>query len=67
MKSRTKEYFGFIAILVSICFAFIRGEKQGKLECIDFNILPIIANSITVIICLSLMILGILLIKKGTK
>ncbi|RKE98121.1 hypothetical protein BXY80_0194 [Ichthyenterobacterium magnum] len=59
-----KKYFGYILILLSIYFAFFRGKRQGKLDCIDFNVLSIVDNAITIIVCLSLMIVGSILIKR---
>lgn len=61
-----KKLLGYICIFVSLLFAFNRGKKQGELICIDFNVLPIIANSITIIVCGTLIIAGIVLIKNYT-
>ena len=64
MWHKMKKKFGYILIFLSICFAFFRGKRQGKLDCIDFNVLSIFDNTITIIVCLSLMIVGTILIKK---
>ncbi len=59
-----KKYLAYISILGSVCFAFFSGKEQGHAECIDFNILPIVHNFITVIICLTLIVFGVILLKK---
>lgn len=62
-----KKYLGYLFVLAPIFFAFCRGKKQGELNCIDFNVLPIVANFITFMICLTLMTVGIVLIEKNKK
>ena len=57
------KFTGYIFIVSALCFAFQRGKKQGELSCIDFNILPIIADTITVILCFILIGIGIILLK----
>ena len=59
-----KKYLGYIFIFASVVFAFFRGKKQGELDCIDFNVLPIIPNSITVVVCIALIGFGLFLLKK---
>jgi hypothetical protein len=61
-----KKILGYILILASLYFSFYRGKREGELECIDFNVLPFIANSITIIVCITLIIVGIALIKNNT-
>jgi len=65
LKNIIKKYLGYVIILASSFFAFYRGKRQGELECIDFNILPIVANTITIIVCIILMIVGVFLFKKN--
>ena len=62
-----KKYLAYLFIVISVCFAFYRGKRQAYLDCIDFNVLPIIANSITIIVCTILIVLGLILLKKANK
>ncbi len=64
MSSNFKKYLGYILLLLSPYVAFYGGKKQGELECVDFNVLPIIGNSITFILCVTLLILGVILVKN---
>lgn len=59
-----KKIFGYTFILTSLVFAFFRGKRQGELDCIDFNVLPMIGNTITVLVCIGLTVFGLFLIKK---
>jgi len=59
-----KKILGYILMFASLYYAFYRGKKQGELDCIDFNVLPVIANTITIIVCIILMITGVFLLKK---
>lgn len=61
-----KKHLGYLFIFASIFFAFYRGKRQGELDCIDFNILPIIANATTIIVCVLLVVIGAYLIKHNT-
>lgn len=61
-----KKYLGYLLIFASIFVAFYRGKRQGELDCIDFNVLPIIANSITIIVCVLLVVIGAYLTKHNT-
>ena len=60
-----KKYLAYLFIVSAVIFAFYRGKRQAHLDCIDFNVLPIIANSITFIICAILIIFALILLKKG--
>ncbi|WP_179317994.1 hypothetical protein [Winogradskyella undariae] len=62
-----KKFIGYILILASLVFAFFRGKKQGELDCIDFNVLPMIGNSITVIACIGLTVFGLVLVLVRKK
>ncbi|GGI57019.1 hypothetical protein [Winogradskyella haliclonae] len=64
-KLKLKQISGYILIFSTLCFAFYRGKKQAQLECIDFNILPIIDNTITITICTILSLVGIWLMTKS--
>ena len=61
-----KKCLGYLLIFASIFVAFYRGKRQGELDCIDFNVLPIIANSITIIVCVLLVVIGTYLTKHNT-
>ena len=59
-----KKYLAYLLIVTSVGFAFYRGKRQAHLDCIDFNVLPIIANSITIVVCAILLVFGLVLLKK---
>lgn len=61
-----KTLVGYMLILLSTYISFQRGKNQGKLDCIDFNILPIIDNTITFIICITLTLIGLKLLNRIT-
>ena len=62
-----KKYIGYTVIAVSAIFTFYRGKRQAYLDCIDFNIMPFITNCTTILVCVSLVIIGIRFIEKGQK
>ena len=59
-----KKYLAYLLIVLAVGFAFYRGKRQAHLDCIDFNVLPIVANSITIIVCAILIILALVILKK---
>ena len=58
-----------ILLIISNYFAFYRGKRQANLECIDFNVMSIIDNTITITICALLSITSLWLwhISKPNK
>jgi len=62
-----KILIAYILIFSSIYIAFRRGKNQGHLECIDFSVLPILDNLITIIISTTFVLIGIKLLSKKTS
>ena len=58
------KYLAYLFFSISIGIAYFSGMRRGQSKCIDFDVLPIIHNIFTAIICLSLMAVGILLYNK---
>lgn len=64
LKKETIIGLAFILLVISNYFAFYRGIRQANLECIDFNVMSIIDNTITITICALLSITSLWLWHK---
>ncbi|TCK66848.1 hypothetical protein DFQ05_2133 [Winogradskyella wandonensis] len=66
MKLKKKLWISFAVLffILSNYTAFYRAKRQAYLECIDFNVLSIIDNTITFGICFTLSLIGVLILKR---
>ncbi len=59
-----KTVFAYLLITSAVIFAFFRGKKQAELTCIDFNVLPFVGNTITIVVCAILIIVALIILQK---